>query len=171
MSPVSRWAKSKEPLALAVSLTSTPSTSTLTWLALVPRRNTEVGAPGPPDCTTLSPGRACSRSGSVSNCWSWICAEVTTETLLPTWSRGVGIRVAVTVTWLTEVSWAWAAGTVAIRAAVANSSRLIWMAPPLDVGARPARLVPPRRPIGQTYIHTAMPSDHSKSWNRRLWGR
>ncbi len=111
-----------------------PSTSTLTWLALAPRRNTEVGAPGPPDCTTFSPASASSTSGRVFSCWSRIWAAVTTETLLPTWSSGVGMRVAVTVTSLTGASCAWAtASGAAARAAAASNRRLIRFRTPSDL--------------------------------------
>src|SRR6185437_3023759 len=47
------------------SLTSMPSTSTLVWLAFVPRMKMAVRPPGPPACTTLRPGTSLRRSGSV----------------------------------------------------------------------------------------------------------
>ena len=42
-----------------------PSISTLVWLELVPRMNTEVTPPGPPVCTTFRPGTSLSTSAKV----------------------------------------------------------------------------------------------------------
>ncbi len=120
-----------------------PSTSTFTWLELVPRMKTEVAPPGPPVCTRLSPGIVRKRSGTVRSCSSWICSVVTTETLLPTLSSGVGLRVAVTVTSLTEASWAQARAGARAASAAPASSRLVVViiAPPGFPRRRPGAAV------------------------------
>jgi len=83
-------------LGLLGSLTSTPSTSTLTWLELLPRTNTEVCPPGPPVCTTFTPGTVLSASGTVRRWSRSMSAAVMTVTELATSAAGVGISVALT---------------------------------------------------------------------------
>ena len=75
-----------------------PSMNTLVWLELVPRMNTEVSPPGPPVCTTLSPGMSLSTSAKVRSWRASMSAAVTTVMLLATCSSGVGMRVAVITT-------------------------------------------------------------------------
>ena len=56
--------------------------NTLVWLELVPRMKTEVCPPGPPVCTTLSPGMSLSTSAKVRSWRASMSAAVTTVTLL-----------------------------------------------------------------------------------------
>src|SRR5262245_29334563 len=58
--------------------------------------NTEVWPPGPPTCTTLSPGMVCSTSGTVRRWSRSMSAAVTTDTELPTCPAGVGMPVGLT---------------------------------------------------------------------------
>jgi hypothetical protein len=53
-------------------------------------------APGPPVCTTLSPGTSRRTSGRVRNCRRSISSAVMTVTLLAISAAGVGLRVALT---------------------------------------------------------------------------
>ncbi len=77
-------------------LTSMPSINTLTWLALLPRMKTDVCPPGPPVCTTSTPGTVLSASGTVRNCSRSISAAVMTLTELPSSLASVGTVVALT---------------------------------------------------------------------------
>src|ERR1700761_3325104 len=96
MSEGRTWPKSNAPVV--GSLTSTPSISTLTWLELVPRMNTEVWPPGPPLCTMLRPGASFSTSGRVVSCLRAMSSAVIRVMLLATSASGVGRRLAVTTT-------------------------------------------------------------------------
>ena len=64
------------------------------WLEFVPRMNTEVTPPGPPVCTTFSPGTSLSTSAKVRSWRASMSSAVTTVMLLATSSTGVGMRVA-----------------------------------------------------------------------------
>jgi hypothetical protein len=75
-----------------------PSMSTFVWFELVPRMKTELVPPGPPVCTTFSPGTSRRMSGTVRCCllsMSWL---VITVTLLAIAVVGVATRVATTTT-------------------------------------------------------------------------
>ncbi len=54
--------------------------------------------PGPPDCTTFSPGTSCRTSVTVRNWAAAMSAAVITVTLLPICAAGVAMRVAETIT-------------------------------------------------------------------------
>ena len=60
--------------------------------------NTDVCPPGPPVCTTFSPGARLNASGTVRRCSRSICAESMTVTELPTSAIGSGVPVALIVT-------------------------------------------------------------------------
>ncbi len=68
--------------------------------------NREVWPPGPPLCTTSSPGTARRMSGRSCNCRASISAAVMTLLLVAISSRGVGTRVALTMTDSSSKSWA-----------------------------------------------------------------
>ena len=91
---VARLAKSKAPVAGALS--RTPSSSTRVWDELPPRTKTLVIWPGPPPRTTSTPGTVRSSSATEALRLSSISSAVITVTELPTRRRPASRRLAVT---------------------------------------------------------------------------
>ncbi len=154
MSGVRNWPKSKAPVGALGSLTSMPSTTTFTWLELVPAHEDRGLAAGPPVWTTLRPGTSFSTSDRVVCCLRAMSPAVTSVVVLATAASSVGTRLAVTTTALTpEASGAggpavWAKAALAAMEADNDvaAKNLITRKPPARLATSGRSLRPERSP-------------------------